>query len=93
MNIVITGGNGFIGTNLAKKFSSKGHKVFLLDFKSKLKKTNIHKNIKYFKTDITSLNSLKKSKFLKTLFYFTALVNRQQPYHFINHMMIIKKIS
>ena len=33
MNIVITGGNGFIGTNLAKKFSSKGHKVFLLDLK------------------------------------------------------------
>ena len=65
MNIVITGGNGFIGTNLAKKFSSKGHKVFLLDFKSKLKKTNIHKNIKYFKTDITSLNSLKKVKIPK----------------------------
>ncbi len=65
MNIIITGGNGFIGTSLAKRFSSKGHKVFLLDLKKKLNKTNIHKNIKFFNTDITSLNSLKKVKIPK----------------------------
>ncbi len=86
MNIVITGGNGFIGTNLAKKFSSKGHKVFLLDFKSKLKKTNIHKNIKYFKTDITSLKSLKKVKIPKNSVLLhcagqpSAAVSFQKPY-------------
>ena len=86
MNIVITGGNGFIGTNLAKKFSSKGHKVFLLDFKRKLKKTNIHKNIKYFKTDITSLKSLKKVKIPKNSVLLhcagqpSAAVSFQKPY-------------
>ena len=86
MNVVITGGNGFIGTSLAKKFSSKGHKVFLLDFKSKLKKTNVHKNIKYFKTDITSLNSLKKIKIPKNSVLLhcagqpSAAVSFQKPY-------------
>ena len=31
MIIAITGGNGFLGSNLAKKFLSKGHKVYILD--------------------------------------------------------------
>ena len=31
MNIVITGGVGFVGTNLAKWFLEDGHKVFVLD--------------------------------------------------------------
>ena len=62
MNIIITGGNGFIGTNLAEKFSNNGHKVFLLDYKRKSNKKIITKKIKFQKVDITSLKSLKKIK-------------------------------
>ncbi len=31
MNIVITGGVGFVGTNLAKRLVEDGHKVIVLD--------------------------------------------------------------
>ena len=31
MNVVITGGAGFIGTNLAKRLLEEGHKVMVLD--------------------------------------------------------------
>ena len=31
MNIVITGGAGFVGTNLAKMLLADGHKVMVLD--------------------------------------------------------------
>ena len=31
MIIVITGGNGFLGSNLAKKFLTKGHKIYIFD--------------------------------------------------------------
>ena len=31
MIVVITGGNGFLGSNLAKKFIDKGCKVYVLD--------------------------------------------------------------
>ena len=31
MNVVITGGVGFVGTNLAKRLLDEGHKVMVLD--------------------------------------------------------------
>ena len=31
MNIVITGGNGFLGSKLAERFILKGHNVLCLD--------------------------------------------------------------
>ena len=64
MNIIITGGSGFLGSKLAEKFLQKKHSVTVLDFK----KTNysfrkkILKKTNFLKADITSLNSLKKLK-------------------------------
>lgn len=64
MNIIITGGNGFLGSRLAERFISKGHKVTCLDINSKSFKyrKNILKNAKFIKADITSKNSLDKVK-------------------------------
>lgn len=64
MNIVITGGCGFLGHRLAEKFYQRGHDVTALDIEmSKYSfRKNILKKINYFKADITSLHSLKKIK-------------------------------
>ena len=47
MNIVITGGNGFLGSKLAERFILKGHNVLCLDinpksfkYRKKIKKTS-----------------------------------------------------
>ncbi len=67
MNIVITGGSGFLGSKLAEKFLIKGHKVTILDKKKILitKKNKILKKAKFIKSDITSEKSLKKFKIKK----------------------------
>ena len=93
MNIIITGGNGFIGTNLAEKFSNNGHKVFLFDYKKeKSNKKIIAKKIKFQKVDITSLKSLKKIKIPTNSILLHCEVNLLQLYHFKNLTMIIKNI-
>lgn len=64
MNIIITGGSGFLGCNLAQKFISKGHHVTTLDINvSKYKfRKKILKKTKFIKANITSIESLKKVK-------------------------------
>ena len=60
MNVIITGGNGFVGTKLAEKFNSHGHKIFLLDYKKKSQNKIFLKKGKFKKVDITSFKSLEK---------------------------------
>lgn len=67
MNIIITGGNGFLGSKLAEKFTHNGHKVIVLDINSKSFKyrKDILKKSKFIKADITSIKSLNKIKVRK----------------------------
>ena len=37
-NILITGGAGFIGYNLYRKINKNKNKIYILDFKNKIKK-------------------------------------------------------
>ena len=61
MNIIITGGNGFLGSRLAEKFVKKGHSVTIIDLKKNpIEKKNYLKKIRFFNANITSLKSLKK---------------------------------
>ena len=56
MNVIVTGGAGFVGTNLVKKLLRDGHKVISLDNYSTGKKENEQDGCKYFDIDLSSSN-------------------------------------
>ena len=57
MLILVTGGAGFIGTNLIKQLLKKGHKIISVDNYSTGKKENHidHKNVQYLDRDILDI--------------------------------------
>ena len=62
MNVIVTGGVGFVGTNLIKRLLLDGHKVVCLDNYSTGKKENEvdHKNVTYVDVDVS--DNLKRHK-------------------------------
>src|SRR3989338_1850914 len=54
MKILITGGAGFIGSNIADAYLSLGHSVFILDDLSHGKKENLPKKATFFHESILS---------------------------------------
>jgi nucleoside-diphosphate-sugar epimerase len=65
VRILITGGNGFLGSNLVNKISKKNYILHLLvREKSNLSRLNLNKKIKFFKLQKKNLeNIFKKNKF------------------------------
>ncbi len=62
MNYLVTGGAGFIGTNLVKKLLAEGHTVRVLDNYSAGKKPErIQEGAEYIEGDIRSLEDLEKA--------------------------------
>jgi len=59
MNILVTGGAGFIGSNVADAFKAEGHNVVSVDNMFAGNKANISPGIKFYKEDIRSKNMLK----------------------------------
>jgi NAD(P)-dependent dehydrogenase (short-subunit alcohol dehydrogenase family) len=61
-NIIITGGNGFLGSQITDALLSENANVYIVDIKKPKKKTSV----KHFTSDITNENELKKIlKFFK----------------------------
>jgi len=63
--ILVTGGAGFIGSNVVDEYINKGHKVLIIDDLSSGKKENINPKAKFYKMDIRDnkvLDVLKKEK-------------------------------
>jgi UDP-glucose 4-epimerase len=52
--ILVTGGAGFIGSNVADRFIENGHKVAIIDNLSTGVKANLNKEAKFYKLDIRS---------------------------------------
>lgn len=59
-NILVTGGCGFIGSNITNYFAKKGYKLFIVDDLSIGRRSNLikSKNIKFFKKNINYINNL-----------------------------------
>ncbi len=71
-NIIITGGSGFLGSQIVNAFLSEKANVYILDLKKPKKNS-----AKYFKSDITNENDLKKilSYFKKRKIKIDVLIN------------------
>ncbi len=54
MNILVTGGAGFIGSNLVDRFIQEGHKVAVIDNLSTGLESNLNKKARFYKVDIRS---------------------------------------
>jgi UDP-glucose 4-epimerase len=52
--ILVTGGAGFIGSNVADRFIEEGHKVVIVDNLSTGVKANVNQKAKFYKVDIRS---------------------------------------
>ena len=89
--ILITGGAGFIGFHLCKKFIDKGYKVDLVDnFKRgiidfDLKKLLNNKNINFIKTDLLNFNIRDWSIDYDKIFHLAAIIGvkhvNKDPYN------------
>ncbi len=55
-NVLITGGNGFLGKQISNAFLKQGSKLFILD----IKKPKLNSKVTFLKTDITKEIDLKK---------------------------------
>lgn len=77
MNIVITGGAGFVGTNLAKRLLEDGHKVIVLDDYSVGKVENHIDGVKYIPMNIEQINYMSGDE-VDVCFHLAAL-SRIQP--------------
>ena len=54
MKILVTGGAGFIGSNIADAYIAAGHKVVIIDNLSSGKRSNINPKAKFYKLDVNS---------------------------------------
>ena len=77
MKILVTGGAGFIGTNLIKRLLSEGHEVVSLDDYETGTEDNHVDGVKYILGDIDSLTYWKGEEF--DLCYHLAALSRIQP--------------
>ena len=78
--IVVTGGAGFVGTNLIKELLKRtNHKIISIDNYSTGKITNhiVSKRLKYIKGNTTDISKIlnKKKKNINTIFHFGEFQN------------------
>ena len=79
MKMLVTGGAGFIGTNLIKRLLKDGHEVVSVDNYSTGKKENEQEGCKYFKVDICDYKSFDNFIEDLDLVFHLAALPRIQP--------------
>jgi len=79
MNIMVTGGAGFVGTNLIKRLLKDGHNVVSLDNYSTGKEENEQEGCKYFNVDIRDIVDFDYFMEDVDIVYHLAALPRIQP--------------
>ena len=80
MNILVTGGAGFIGSNLIKKLLNEGHSVFSLDnYTTGLRKNHIE-GCEYMVGDINDVIELRYKRF-ELIYHLAALPRIQESFN------------
>jgi len=79
MRCLVTGGAGFVGTNLIKRLVKDGHKVVSLDNYSTGFKENEQKGCKYFDLDITKVRDYSFFMDKVDIIFHIAALARIQP--------------
>jgi len=78
MKILITGGAGFIGTNLIKKFLEQGHEIVSVDNYSTGLKSNHQEGAEYIEADIRAIDNYSGYGKFDTIVHLAAMA-RIQP--------------
>ena len=95
--IVVTGGAGFVGTNLIKLLLDKTkYKILSIDNYSSGKKSNHIKNprVKYIRGDTTNISKIfKSSKNIKTVFHFGEFARIYQSFSHMNECITSNSVG
>lgn len=83
-NILITGGAGFVGSNLAKRLYNYGNKVYVLDNYFTGKKTNHHHGVNYKKAETVNIFKLYKNIPLDYIYHLGEYSRVEQSYQDID---------
>lgn len=77
MKVIVTGGAGFIGSNIADALISRGHKVVIIDNLSSGKKENLNPKAKFYKVDIRSkkMEEIFKKEKPDAVFHYAAQID------------------
>jgi UDP-glucose 4-epimerase len=78
MKCLVTGGAGFIGSNLVDKLIEKNYEVIIIDNLSTGKKENINPKAKFYNRDISIMDNFSMFQDVDVVFH-TAALARVQP--------------
>jgi len=80
MKYLITGGAGFIGSNLADRLIGDGHEVAVIDNLSSGKRENLNPKAKFFKIDIRDkeIGKIFKAENFDAVFHFAAHIEARE---------------
>lgn len=76
MNIIVTGGAGFIGSNLAERLINDGYSVSIIDNFSTGRRENVNPRAEFFELDIADLNAIKPLFKGKDIVFHVAAIPR-----------------
>ncbi|MCK4825337.1 SDR family NAD(P)-dependent oxidoreductase, partial [bacterium] len=91
-NILVTGGSGFIGSNLVKGLLKSGHKVRVFDnnFRGKMENLESFKEqIDFIEGDIRNIDQIKLSLEGIDTVYHLAYINGTQ-YFYVNPKLVLE---